>query len=50
MRASRFSLLDAVGNLDAAIDGASDQFDAERRDLATAMHVATAAIALVEGA
>jgi hypothetical protein len=43
-------LHDAAGDLDAAIDGATGQFDDERRQLATAMHAATAAIALVEGA
>ena len=43
-------LLDAAGDLDAAIDGATDQFDDERCDLAAAMHAAMAAIALVEGA
>lgn len=43
-------LHDAAGDLDAAIDGTTDQFDAERRHLATAMHAATAAIALIEGA
>jgi hypothetical protein len=43
-------LCDAAGDLDAAIDGATDQFDDERRDLATAMHATTAAIAQVEGA
>ena len=43
-------LLDAAGDLDAAINGATDQFDDERRDLAAAMRTATAVIALVEGA
>jgi hypothetical protein len=43
-------LLDAAGNLDAAIDGTTDQFDDERRELTVAMHAASAAIALVEGA
>jgi hypothetical protein len=44
------TLHDAAGDLDAAIDGATDQFDDERRVLAAAMRTATAAIALVEGA
>jgi hypothetical protein len=43
-------LLDAAANLDAAIDGVTDQFDEERRELTAALHAATAAIALVEGA
>ena len=43
-------LLDAAADLDAAIHGATDQFDDERRNLATAMDAATAVIALVEGA
>jgi hypothetical protein len=43
-------LLDAAANLDAAIDGATDQFDDERRELDTACNTATAVIALIEGA
>jgi len=49
LRKALSRLLGAAGDLDAAIDGATDQFDDERRRLATAMDTASAIIAQTEG-